>query len=691
MMKRKITLWISLLVLQAAWMNAQTFTRVGNANDVNTNHQQGFLLMGGSSDNFDALQWFYSLTNVGDVVVIRAGTGTGYNSDFTAFPGLMNSITTIESINTVARANNPAVETAIRNAEAVFITGGNQADYYNFWRNTRLTDALLYLIHEKGGAVGGTSAGLAMLGEVVYAALGSSITSAQALANPYNSNVTLRTDFLVPPISILQNVVTDSHYNNPDRRGRHMVFLARMNKDWGMQARGIGVNEVTAVAIESNGIARIFGEFPAYQDFAYFLTMHPDAEGPETCVSGTPLTWNRGGQALKVYKVAGTFNGANTFDLNTWQTGTGGTWECWSVLNGTLNTTTSCSAPAFGFNYYNLTLQSNPAGANPIGAGSYVEGTKVTVTAGSSCYPFLYWTKDGAIVSTSNTFSYTMPAGHTTLVANFDENVNGMVPPYSENFNAAASLPGCWQVTRPVGTTDWAITRGQLSGAGLSAFANGNANNNPKEMNLISPPFNFTNYHTINLRFEHRYRHQANHSANIAYSIDGGNTWTILQSYSSNSANPAVFNQTIAALTGQPDVRFRWQFLQTANSTASNRNWTVDNIRITGIPQQHTLAINVIGNGVVKVNGADYVEPMVIDYGTFVELEAVAEEGWLFSSWDGDLTGNTSPEMLLINNNKEVTALFIQINAIPFSGWALYLGVGLILLFLVYRFRNSIF
>ena len=33
----------------------------------------------------------------------------------------------------------------------------------------------------------------------------------------------------------------------------------------------------------------------------------------------------------------GTVSGSNTFDLNDWKTGTGGTWLNWSVINGTFS------------------------------------------------------------------------------------------------------------------------------------------------------------------------------------------------------------------------------------------------------------------------------------------------------------------------------------------------------------------
>jgi hypothetical protein len=119
--------------------------------------------------------------------------------------------------------------------------------------------------------------------------------------------------------------------------------MARIMKDYGIIPLGIACEEYTAVCIDENGIAKVYGEYPSYEDYAYFI--RPNCEigfnEPETCNSGTPLTWNYNGQALKVYKVAGTANGDNTFNLLNWQSGNGGNWEVWSVNAGTFNSTTS--------------------------------------------------------------------------------------------------------------------------------------------------------------------------------------------------------------------------------------------------------------------------------------------------------------------------------------------------------------
>ena len=62
---------------------------------------------------------------------------------------------------------------------------------------TALDDAIRDLVR-RNVPIGGTSAGLAVLGQFDFAALKGSVTSADALANPYNRRMTLDRDFLLP-------------------------------------------------------------------------------------------------------------------------------------------------------------------------------------------------------------------------------------------------------------------------------------------------------------------------------------------------------------------------------------------------------------------------------------------------------------------------------------------------------------
>ena len=54
------------------------------------------------------------------------------------------------------------------------------------------------------------------------------------------------------------------------------------------------------------------------------------------------------------------------------------------------------------------------------GAGTFPEGSSVTVTATpSGTHSFVNWTQSGKVVSTSASYTFTMPSANTTLTAHF--------------------------------------------------------------------------------------------------------------------------------------------------------------------------------------------------------------------------------------------------------------------------------
>ncbi len=301
---------------------------VGSTQDVNTSTSGGTVLMGGGPDVDEAIEWMLNKAGGGDFVVIRASGGTGYNQ-YIYDLGNANSVETL-LIDSRSLANNSQVEQTIRDAEALFIAGGDQWDYVNYWKNTKVEDAINYLRNTKNVPIGGTSAGCAIQGEGYFSAENGTIRSREALRNPYNHYLTLGgSDFLNNPY--LGNTITDTHYDNPDRRGRHMAFLARANTDWGWSAKGIGVDEETAVCIDSNGKASIYG-------YGYAFFLQQNNQGPEVCSPGQKLDWYRNRQAVKVYKILANTSGSRYFWLTNWNSGSGGSWEYFYVDRGRFRT-----------------------------------------------------------------------------------------------------------------------------------------------------------------------------------------------------------------------------------------------------------------------------------------------------------------------------------------------------------------
>ena len=334
----KKLLAFGLMALAFCTLSAQedyTSFFTGSLMDATTTPIGGVCLMGGATENDNAMRWFLERADGGDILVIRASGSDGYNDYM--FSDLGVTVNSVESIvfNNAQAATDPYVLDRIAKAEAIWIAGGNQYNYVSFWRNTAVANLINTAITERNIVIGGTSAGMAILGGVYFTAQNGTVTSTTALANPYDNKVAIsNAPFIRVPY--LTQVITDTHYDNPDRRGRHTVFLARAIVDYNTPYYGIACDEYTAVCIDESGIASVYGTYPDFDDNAYFITPNCEVMNnlPENCASNQPLSWSQDGQALKVYAVKGTPTGLYTFDLNTWIDGDGGEWQDWSTDAG---------------------------------------------------------------------------------------------------------------------------------------------------------------------------------------------------------------------------------------------------------------------------------------------------------------------------------------------------------------------
>src|SRR5215472_10214319 len=236
---------------------AFSYFRVGNPNNVTTTTTPGTVLMGGGTDVDAAFQWMCARSGGGDFLVIRATGTDAYNPYIQQLCPNENSVATL-IIPNHSEASDPFVISTIQSAEALWIAGGDQSDYINFWKGTPVEDALNGLI-ARGVPVGGTSAGMNVLTQFVYSALGSQgVTSSDALADPFNRYITLDRDFA--NVSVLRGLIGDPHFVTRDRMGRDLAFLCRIYlNNWSSMPRTISIDERTALLIDDHGKGTVVG------------------------------------------------------------------------------------------------------------------------------------------------------------------------------------------------------------------------------------------------------------------------------------------------------------------------------------------------------------------------------------------------------------------------------------------------
>ena len=158
-------------------------------------------------------------------------------------------------IDSRAAANSAAVSEAISSAGAVFVKGGSQWEYIRIWSGTKTERAIAELF-ASGGVVAGTSAGMHVLGRVIYDARDGSVYPEEALRDPYDPRIS----FTIGALGLLPDVCFDSHFTERGRIARLAVFVARLEAEQGGSGvLGIGVDDRTALVVEPNGRAEVMG------------------------------------------------------------------------------------------------------------------------------------------------------------------------------------------------------------------------------------------------------------------------------------------------------------------------------------------------------------------------------------------------------------------------------------------------
>ena len=219
-------------------------------------------LMGGGGSVDEAFIALARGAGHGHMVILRAVGDDSFDPDagdygrsFRAEWGPVASAETLVFHNRRASYDARVLAT-LAHADGIFLAGGDQANYIRDWKGTPVERALNEHVRANR-PLGGSSAGLAILGRYSYTALdGGSLESRVALPDPFSSAVTLESDFL--RLRFLGDVITDSHFSQRSRLGRLIVFVARLDNQRGdLKVLGIGIDERSALLIDGRGIGRL--------------------------------------------------------------------------------------------------------------------------------------------------------------------------------------------------------------------------------------------------------------------------------------------------------------------------------------------------------------------------------------------------------------------------------------------------
>ena len=267
----------------AAVRHGYEYYRIGDLETARPgNTEAALMLMGGGQWPHKAFAWLAARAGHGHFVILRASGDDDLQKELYTEVGGVASVQTLVFHSREA-ASDPAVLDIVRRADGIFIAGGDQANYVRFWKGTPLNDLLNQHV-ANGKPIGGSSAGLAILGGHAYGALdGGSMVSDEALRDPLGKSMTLVDDFMHLPY--LQQVITDTHFNARGRLGRLIAFIAKLRHEGHPGVVGLGVDQDAALCVDGNGIGRLF---TIDNGFAWLVRPAGD---PERVEVGQPLDY----------------------------------------------------------------------------------------------------------------------------------------------------------------------------------------------------------------------------------------------------------------------------------------------------------------------------------------------------------------------------------------------------------------
>ena len=268
----------------------------------------GLMLVGGGTHPVGAYSWFGDQAAHGDIVVIAGNKNStdleiAVNALFNEFGGAHavdgfsfncasdNSTLTAEALAVALNQQGLGHEflDKLTGAEGVYFCGGVQWRYVQLLVNDRdaaaiISDGNYGNRHFGSGSVvvGGTSAGLAILGQYVFTGHYGGVTSAEIMGNYYtpnfiqNGNTAIATNIL--NLKGMSNVLTETHFTDPEkscdvdgrniyRLGRFLCFMGSTVLTYSGSAKGLAVDDGTALTvIEINGVlkAKVWGAKNVY-------------------------------------------------------------------------------------------------------------------------------------------------------------------------------------------------------------------------------------------------------------------------------------------------------------------------------------------------------------------------------------------------------------------------------------------
>jgi M6 family metalloprotease-like protein len=214
--------------------------------------------------------------------------------------------------------------------------------------------------------------------------------------------------------------------------------------------------------------------------------------------------------------------------------------------------------------------QSISGGGQIIYSGNATSFSHTALNSGTTYY-YKIWARYN-----TNNYSSGRQASASTLLP-------PLLLPYAQDFNASANLPVGWSIVDIQGSNQvWQIGTfvAGLQNSGNYAYVNsdGYGSGGIQNTDLISPLFDLSGYTSVTLQFKHYFKSYSGSSAKLYYSINNGQNWALINTWTTDTSNGAIYTQAVNNTAGQANVRFKWTY-----QGSYAWYWCVDDISLTGV------------------------------------------------------------------------------------------------------------
>jgi cyanophycinase len=203
--------------------------------------QTKLMMIGGGKRPTDILQKFSEESKNGKILIITWASGEPEAS----FKAIQQDFNTVGNSNTILAPVAPLSAESksefvklLADCSAVYFTGGDQNRIMKV-----LEDRSLYEKYQEGFIFGGTSAGTAIMSEIM-------ITGEGDL-----KSISLESTETAPGLGLVKNMIADQHFIKRQRQNRLMSLMLKHPDLY-----GVGIDEDTALYLENGKKGTVYGD-----------------------------------------------------------------------------------------------------------------------------------------------------------------------------------------------------------------------------------------------------------------------------------------------------------------------------------------------------------------------------------------------------------------------------------------------